>query len=306
MYSIIVHGGAGNVPEEKYQRVRSGVREALSEGKRVLKEGGSSLDAVEQSINSLEDNEIFNAGTGSVLNIEKEVQMDACLMTSSLDIGGLASVKRIKNPISVSRDVMEKIDHVLLSGRGAEKFARALGHDEYDPVTEDRIEKWSKLKEEIDEGESQKYNKISKLIEKNPELILDTVGAVAIDDDGFITAGTSTGGLSMKMVGRVGDTPLVGSGTYANEYGGVSATGIGEGIIKLMVARKVNELIKKGKSAQEAAKKVVKKENNLEDGNGSFGVIVIDKEGNIGFEKNTENMSVAYCNEDMDEIKVSI
>ncbi len=306
MYSIIVHGGAGSVPEKDHSKAKEGVKKAVLKGEKVLKEGKTSLDAVEKAINVLENDPQFNAGTGSVINVNKEVEMDASIMTSELDVGGLASIKKVKNPISVSRKIMEKTDHVLLSGEGAKEFARAMGFEEYDPKTKQRIEEWESLKKDIKENKSEKYQKISDLAENNPGLVLGTVGAVAIDKNGLITAGTSTGGLNMKMKGRIGDTPLIGCGTYADHNGGVSATGIGEGIIRLVLAKKVNDIIQKGKDAKTATKEAIEYGKKLKEEYNSLGVISIDKNGNIGFNNNTENMSVAYTKKEYKEPKTSI
>ncbi|WP_461866640.1 isoaspartyl peptidase/L-asparaginase family protein [Thermococcus sp.] len=305
MVAIIVHGGAGTVKkEERIPKVLDGVKEAVLAGWKELKRG-SALDAVEEAVKSLEDNPLFNAGTGSVLTIDGKVEMDAAIMRSNLEAGAVAAIWGVKNPISVARKVMEKTDHVLLGGEGALKFARLMGFEGYNPITEERLKQWQELRSKLlKTGEARHWKKLSALIREYPEVLRSTVGAVAFDGEDIV-AGTSTGGVFLKMFGRIGDTPLIGAGTYANEFAGVSATGIGEVMIKLVLAKTAADFVRFGLKAPEAAAATISIATNYF-GKGVAGLIMIDKEGNVGFSKNTKHMSVAYMKEDMKEPYVGI
>lgn len=301
MIAIIVHGGAGTIKkEEKIPKVIEGVKEAALAGWKELKKG-SALDAVEEAIKSLEDNPIFNAGTGSVLTLDGKVEMDAAIMRGkTLEAGAVASIWGVKNPISVARKVMEKTDHVLLVGEGAVKFARIMGFDEYNPITEERREQWEKLREKLlKEGTIPYWKKISELIKEYPEVLRSTVGAVAFDGE-EVVAGTSTGGVFLKMFGRVGDTPIIGAGTYANEFAGASCTGLGEVAIKLSLAKTSVDFVRLGLSAQKASEAAIELATKYF-GKDTMGIIMIDREGNVGFAKNTKHMSIAYLKEGMNE-----
>lgn len=300
MKAIIVHGGAGTIRnEERIPKILEGVREAVLTGWKELKRG-SALDAVEEAVKVLEDNPIFNAGTGSVLTLDGKVEMDAAIMSSNLEAGAVAGVWGVKNPISVARKVMEKTDHVLLVGDGAVKFARLVGFEEYDPITEERLEQWKKLKEKLlNEGSIPHWKRISELIREYPELLRSTVGAVAFDGE-EIVAGTSTGGVFLKMFGRVGDTPIIGSGTYANEFAGASCTGLGEVAMKLTLAKTATDFVKSGMNAQKASEAAIGLATRYF-GNDNMGIIMVDRNGNIGFARNTKHMSVAYLREGMEK-----
>lgn len=301
MIAIIVHGGAGTIKkEEKIPKIIEGVKEAALAGWKELKKG-SALDAVEEAIKSLEDNPIFNAGTGSVLTLDGKVEMDAAIMRGkTLEAGAVASIWGVKNPISVARKVMEKTDHVLLVGEGAVKFARIMGFDEYNPITEERREQWEKLREKLlKEGTIPYWKKISELIKEYPEVLRSTVGAVAFDGE-EVVAGTSTGGVFLKMFGRVGDTPIIGAGTYANEFAGASCTGLGEVAIKLSLAKTSVDFVRLGLSAQKASEAAIELATKYF-GKDTMGIIMIDREGNVGFAKNTKHMSIAYLKEGMNE-----
>ncbi|MHA1581431.1 MAG: isoaspartyl peptidase/L-asparaginase [Candidatus Baldrarchaeia archaeon] len=282
---IIVHGGAWNIPDELVKDHIKGVEKAASVGWKILRNGGSALDAVEEAVKTMEDDPTFDAGKGSFLNEEGFVELDAIIMDgSTLDVGAVAAVRNIKNPVVLARKVMELIEHVLLVGEGANKFAEKIGLKTVDPkdlVLEREIERWKQFKE----------GKIS-----TEDLFGEpkgTVGAVALDKHGNFAAATSTGGVAGKMVGRVGDTPIVGCGAYAdNNYGAVSSTGHGEKIMKIVLAKEVINFIAQGCSAQEAADKGIKL--IWERLKGGAGVIVIDKNGNIGISYNTPRMAYAY------------
>ena len=299
MVAIIVHGGAGTIKDEgRIPKVMKGVRNAVLVGWKELKRG-SAIDAVEEAVKTLEDNPIFNAGTGSVLTLDGKVEMDAAIMRSNLEAGAVASIWGVKNPISIARKVMEKTDHVLLAGEGAVKFARLMGFEEYNPIIEERVEQWKKLREKfLEKGRIPHWKKISELIKEYPEVLRSTVGAVAFDDE-EIVAGTSTGGVFLKMFGRVGDTPIIGAGTYANEFAGVSCTGLGEVAIKLSLAKTATDFVRFGLNAQKASEAAIELATRYF-GSENMGIIMVDKNGNVGFAKNTKHMSVAYMKEGME------
>jgi len=306
MAAIIVHGGAGTIrKEERIPKVIEGVREAVLAGWRELKRG-SALDAVEEAVKALEDNPIFNAGTGSVLTLDGKVEMDAAIMRGkTLEAGAVAGIWGVKNPISVARKVMEKTDHVLLIGEGAVKFARLLGFEEYDPVTEERLKQWEELRKKlIEKGEVRHWKKLNELIKEFPEVLRSTVGAVAFDGD-EVVAGTSTGGVFLKMFGRVGDTPIIGGGTYANEVAGASCTGLGEVAIKLALAKSATDLVRLGLDAQAASEAAISLATKYF-GRDTMGIIMVDARGNVGFAKNTKHMSYAFMRDGMEKPEAGV
>ena len=304
MKTIIVHGGAGRVKEHKRNRVLEGIKNASLAGFKVLQNGGSALDACEEAVKSLEDNPVFNAGTGSVLTLDGRCEMDAAIMKgSTLEAGAVAGVDNLKNPISLARKVMEETDHVLLIGDGAMKFARIMGFTEYNPITEERKKEWQELRERLLSGEPLHWHKIQDLLKKYPELLRGTVGCVALDDNGEVVAGTSTGGVFLKLFGRVGDTPLLGAGTYATLFGGASATGIGEGIMRTVLAKTVCDFMRMGISAEKAAQAGIDLINQTV--KTETGIIAIDKNGNVGFAYNTKHMPVAYISDREGELKIA-
>lgn len=279
-YTIVIHGGAGYIPpdisldlKEKYLESLSN---ALNIGKKILESGGTSLDAVEQVIRYMENDSVFNAGKGAVFTLEGTHELDASIMNGKdLSCGAVAGVKIIKNPISLARLVMEKTPHVLFVGDGADELGLKFGVDTVDNHyfdVESRYKQWKS---------------------KHKENVKGTVGCVAIDQFGNITAGTSTGGLTDKWSGRVGDSPLINAGTYANNKTcGVSCTGQGELFIRHTVAFNVSALMEyKGLSLQEAADEVI---NSLPEGSG--GAIAVDKEGNFVFAFNTTSMLRGVAN----------
>ena len=290
-YTIAVHGGAGTIlrstmTAEKEAAYKQGLADAIAAGEAVLKKGGRSLMAVEQAIRSLEDNPLFNAGRGSVFTNKAKNEMDASIMNGrDLTAGAVAGVRNIKNPITLARAVMEKSEHVFLSSDGAMKFAELMkierAPDEYFFVTE-RFEQLKKAKE-------------------TDRTMLDhvgTVGCVALDTHGNLAAGTSTGGMTNKKFGRVGDSPMIGSGTYANNTTcAISCTGHGEYFIRAVVAHDVSCLMEyKGLSLKEACDEVVLKK--LVDMGGEGGLIALDTKGNIELVFNSEGMYRASKKQD--------
>ena len=275
-FSIAIHGGAGtitrkNMTPEKENAYRSKLKETLNVGYSILNKGGTSLDAVEATIRIMENSELFNAGKGAVFTNAGTNELDASIMDgSSLKAGAVARVKTVKNPISAARKVMEETWHVMLSGGGADKFAKEQGLDIVDPSYFYTQRRWDSLK------------KIQ--VEKH-----GTVGCVALDKHGNLAAGTSTGGLTNKRWGRVGDSPIIGAGTYANNQTcAVSGTGQGEYFIRGNVAYDVSAIMEyKGKSVGEAAQNVIRK---LSDMGGNGGIITMDSKGNISMPFNTAGM----------------
>ena len=285
--AIVIHGGAGwsrNQTEEKLKSIEDGLKRALDEGFAILESGGTSLDAVEAAVVILEDDVTFNAGKGSVYTAEEKQEMDASIMTGEFqNAGAVASVSTIKNPIKLARYVMEKTEHVLIVGQGAEKVAIKGGLEVVDPS-------YFYSKEKLDRVRRQKTKDE-----------LSTVGAVAIDKEGNISAATSTGGRSNKLPGRVGDSPIIGAGTWAqNNLCGVSGTGHGEYFMRFNVAREIcARMDYLGLTADQASNQVI---DELSGMGIEGGVIVIDKEGNASMIFNTDGMARAYKNSKGDEI----
>jgi beta-aspartyl-peptidase (threonine type) len=233
--SIIVHGGAGKFdPGEKHD---AGLRAAASAGWDHLSSGGSAVDAVEAAVVYLEDDPIFNAGYGASLNLAGEVECDASIMLSDLSAGAVAALKAAANPIRAARLVMERTDHMLLSGSGADEFARKLELPSRDLRTDHRIALYEKACAKLRAGEEIRF--LPRIGEIAHELELGTVGAVALDADGRIAAATSTGGMTTKLPGRVGDSAIIGAGTYAAPVAGVSGTGHGEQIMRYCLGKMV-------------------------------------------------------------------
>ncbi len=297
MRAIIVHGGAGRWRPKDRARVEQGIRRAAEAGFQKLRDGKGAEQACIAAVMALEDDPVFNAGTGSVLTLDGRCELDASIMRGSdLRMGAVAGVEHIKNPILLAYRVMQETDHVLMVGEGAEKFARLLGFEPYDPITEERREQWRKLREKLIKGdESLPYPRIRELIRKHPELLKGTVGCVALDERGEVVAGTSTGGVFLKLYGRVGDTPIPGAGTYATPFGGASSTGIGEGIMRVLLSKTVTDLMAIGLSPQKACEAGVdhlSRKVHLE-----AGVIALNHEGEFGFAFNTQAMPVAVYRE---------
>jgi len=242
--AIVTHGGAGASKEYS-----DGTKRAAEQGMKVMAHGGNALEAVVEAIVVLEDDERFNAGTGSYAKLNGEIEMDAALMDSNMNAGAVAAIRRVKNPIRVARCVMDT-PHVLLVGEGATQFARMKGFPDYDPMTEKAKKRLEEVKNMLKTSNlppwAQKWRDFS-----YPGL-LGTVGAVAMDESGYFAAGSSTGGTSIMLPGRVGDSPQIGSGLYAGKHGAVTATGIGEEIIKRVLCKSVYDKIARGWHPQKA------------------------------------------------------
>jgi beta-aspartyl-peptidase (threonine type) len=259
--ALIVHGGAGTWRPGSDADALAGIRRALEAGRAVLERDGSALDAACAAAVVLEDDPVFNAGTGAVLNFDGFVEFDACVMTShDKGIGALCGLQRVKNPILVARQVMEHTDHVMLTGEGALRFARAMGHADYDPITPARLADWQDKKAKLEIGvgrDAQASMKIRAFLQAHPEYAGGTIGAVALDRHGNLCAATSTGGVTMKLAGRVGDTPLPGCGTYAARHAAVSATGTGEYVVRSFAGREIADRVERGHSLAAAMHEVL-------------------------------------------------
>jgi L-asparaginase / beta-aspartyl-peptidase len=294
-YSLVVHGGAGTWKGARRRKGLQGVRRAASNGVDVLRNGGAALDAVESSVVTMEDDSTFNAGYGSALNLLGQVEMDASIMDGrTLQAGAVALVRRVRNPIQLARLVMEKTDHVLIAASGAERLARQFRLESRNPVTRRAKSSWRLLRAQLARGEVAYLSRTSKLVQELPEAMsTGTVGAVARDKAGNIAAATSTGGLALRLPGRIGDTPLIGSGTYADEAGGCSVTGIGEGAIRLALAKNACDLIQCGSSPQKAAERSVQR---LHERLGmQIGMVTIDARGRIGSAHSTPDLCWAFA-----------
>jgi len=288
-FVLVIHGGAGTILKEdmtpeKEKRYLKKLEEALTVGSKILRNGGSSLDAVTQTIMVMEDSPLFNAGKGAVFTAEGINEMDASIMDGrDLNAGAVSGVRLIKNPILAARAVMEDTKHVMLVGKGAEEMAENNGIELVDSsyfFTENRWESFLKAKDKAEKH--------------------GTVGAVALDKYGNLAAATSTGGMTFKMKGRVGDTPIIGAGTYAdNNTCAVSATGHGEYFIRNVVAYDISALMKyKWLTLENAANEVIMKK--LKTQNAEGGIVAVDKNGNIAMTFNSAGMYRGYITSEGD------
>ncbi len=299
-YVIVIHGGAGtilkkNMTPEKEAAYKAALTQALRVGYETLKKGKTSIDAVEAAIHVLEDSPLFNAGKGAVFTHDGRNELDAAIMNGkTLEAGAIAGVTTIRNPISGARAVMEKSEHVMMVGDGADKFAREVGLTIVDPKYFWTKERWDGLQQAIKEDSTKAVldhgSKKSMLLgTKNHDYKFGTVGCVALDNAGNLAAGTSTGGMTNKKYGRVGDAPIIGAGTYCNNAtAGISCTGWGEFYIRNVVAKTISDLIEyKGIGVAEASRIVLDKVGKM---GGDGGLIALDKKGNVAMPFNTEGM----------------
>ena len=286
--AIVIHGGAGwfsNMSPDEIKDLKKGLKMAADKGFDILENGGSSVDAVEAAIIILEDNPLFNAGRGSVYTSEERQEMDASIMTGKdNEAGAVSSVTNVKNPISLARHVMEETPHVMFTSSGAEKLAR---DNNIEQVEQSYFANPDRLKS----------------LKRAQENKKGTVGVVAIDKNRVITAGTSTGGMTNKAPGRVGDSPIIGAGTWVeNNSCGVSATGHGEYFIRFSVAKEICVKARyQNKSIQQASTEVM---NQLKEIGADGGVIVMDNKGNYAFAFNTPAMARAYKDASSEVIKI--
>ncbi|MBN1302165.1 MAG: isoaspartyl peptidase/L-asparaginase [Melioribacteraceae bacterium] len=301
-FGLVIHGGAGYIHRDRYNPeeekiYKDKLEEALQVGYAILHKGGAALDAVERTIHVLENSPLFNAGKGAVMTSAETIELDAAIMDgSNINAGTCAGITTVKNPISLARAIMEKSKHVMMIGKGAEAFAEEIGLEIVDNdyfKTEKRLEEIRRIK-----AEERKDKGLSYVNEIYKNQKLGTVGCVALDKSGNLAAGTSTGGMSNKKWGRVGDVPIIGAGTYANNKTcALSATGHGEFFIRNVVTHDISALMEyKNMTISKAADEVIM--NKLLPQNGIGGVIGIDGFGNITMTFNSEGMFRGYITDE--------
>lgn len=311
-YSIIVHGGAGEWDKKPESKMKEMLL-ACKTGEDILKLGGSALDAVEAAVKYMEDCPVFNAGTGSVLSLNKQIEMDACIMKGNvldenkIESGAIAGIKNTKNPISVAKEVMNKSDYALLISSGADLFAKEMNleYENSKLFTKERIDNNLELLKNINSYfDKIKFDKLKELAKNHPDLFFGTVGAVAFDGENIV-AGTSTGGTPFKIVGRVGDSPIAGAGNYADAFCGVSSTGKGEFSIKTCIAHSISMRYQfNGNNLKKALNDSLSDLTN-KFGNENTGLICIDKNGIVEFLSNTSSFGVAHATQNY-ESKIDI
>lgn len=291
-WALALHGGAGtisqNLPDSIKQQYYDSLNDAVDIGERVLSDGGSALDAVERVVNYLEDNPLFNAGKGAVFTAEGTHELDAAIMDgSTMQAGALTGLTTVKNPVSLARKVMTESRHIFFSGRGAETFADEMGVERVDNDyfhTAKRFEQWRDAQnDEASLGNTDHSRRFDRI----DDLKFGTVGAVALDRDGKLAAATSTGGMTNKQFGRVGDVPIIGAGTFANKTLAVSATGWGEQIMRYVSANTLANLMEFGGYTQQEALDYILEER-MDPGDAGF--ITVDRTGNIIMDMNTRGM----------------
>lgn len=307
-FGIVIHGGAGtilkkNMSDSLEKEYTDKLEEAIRVGHDILKNGGSALEAVTKTINVLEDSPLFNAGKGAVFTHEGTNELDASIMDgATLNAGAVAGVTHIKNPIDLANEVMVHSEHVMLAGKGAEEFAKHRGIPLVDSsyfYTEARFQSLQRIKEK-EKTELDHHSSTSFVDPFTKSTKFGTVGCAALDKEGNLAAGTSTGGMTNKRWNRIGDAPIIGAGTYANNNTcAVSSTGWGEFFIRAMVAHDISALMEyKELSLKEAAREVIQKKVPALGGNG--GIVAIDRKGNVAMEFNTDGMYRAHMNAEGD------
>lgn len=303
-YAIAIHGGAGTIKKEnmsaqKEAAYKKALNDALDIGENILKNGGSSIEAVTKTIVFLENTPYFNAGKGAVFTNAGENELDASFMEgATLQAGAIGGVTNVKNPILAARAVMERSDHVLLTGKGAEQFAREQGLELVDPKYFYTPDRWESLQRAKEKEEATGY------VEEQPDSKFGTVGCAALDKNGNLAAGTSTGGMTNKRWNRLGDSPIIGAGTYANNNTcAISSTGHGEYFIRYVVAYDISAMMEyKGLPFQQAADEVIRKK--LKAAGGTGGIIGVDKYGNVAMPFNTSGMYRGYAKPGERKVKI--
>lgn len=285
---IVIHGGAWAIPDSLAQASVEGVKRAARVGYQLLMDGRSAVDAVEAAVSDMEDDSAFDAGTGSVLNAAGEVEMDAVVMDGkTLQAGGVACVQNIRHPVQLARLVMEKTEHALIVSKGANKFAEEMGVPTVPMetlVTETARNEWRRYMQ---------YNETIEDLFSSRQSGCDTVGAVALDKTGNVAFATSTGGITAKRPGRVGDSPIIGSGGYADsQVGAVSSTGHGEAIMRTCLAHRITMLMQTGMSPDEASRCAL--EHMAQRVKGFGGVVVVSRTGQVAANFTTERMAWAW------------
>jgi beta-aspartyl-peptidase (threonine type) len=293
--AILVHGGAWATPGDEIEGHLKGVHRASMIGFEVLLTGGTALDAVQKAVEFMEADPTFNAGKGSVLNARGEVELDAAIMDGRrLRVGSVACVSRVAHPVALAREILEHSPHVMLFGEGALEFARSRGLALCEP------------EELVVERERARYERAKAASSpREGQGPADTVGAVASDAQGHVAAATSTGGSLLKLPGRVGDSPLVGCGLYADDRrGAASSTGAGEAILRIVMAHRAVEILASGVGPAEAAQQAIRTLESRTGGRG--GIILVDPKGELGHAFNTPHMAYSYLSEGMTTPEVGI
>ena len=299
MFRIVVHGGAGFWRRD-IKLAREGVENAAEEGMRVLVGGGGALEAVEAAVIAMENDPMFNAGKGSALTCVGTVEMDAGIMDGrDLSAGAVALVRRVKNPVRLARIVMDNTDHVLIAGLTAERLGKAFHLASTNPITDRRRQALARTRRAAVNGRVRWFRRNRTLLREHPTLLgHDTVGAVALDSFGNFASAASTGGIAMKLPGRIGDTPLIGAGLYSdNRAGAATVTGWGETAVRLALSRTVCLMMESGMPAVKAAEKCVRLASSRL--RGHAGVIAIDRRGGMAAVHNTAYMPWAYATESL-------
>jgi beta-aspartyl-peptidase (threonine type) len=309
-FGIVIHGGAGTILKENMsdsleQAYKAKLEEAIRTGHEILANGGTAIEAVQRTINIMENSPLFNAGKGAVFTNEGKNELDASIMEGkTLNAGAVSGVTTVKNPINLAWEVMENSEHVMLSGKGAEQFAKERNLEIVNPeyfYTENRFKSLERLKERNSEKTELDHDGKTAFVDPFiKDSKFGTVGCAALDKNGNLAAGTSTGGMTNKKWGRIGDAPIIGAGTYANnKTAAISATGWGEFFIRGVVAYDISALMEyKKMSLAEAAKEVIQNKNPELGGSG--GIIAIDHQGNVSMEFNTAGMYRAKMNKEGD------
>ncbi len=295
--ALIAHGGAGRWRPGSDDDAAHGLTRAVEAGRRILAGGGSSLDAVCATVVQLEDNPIYNAGTGAVLNFDGYCELDACVMESrEARAGAVSGLQRVRNPVLVARKVMEETDHVMLTGDGAQRFARVMGFPDHDPITPERRADWFDKRNRIEEVLGKHALRMRRFLKDHPEYAGGTVGAAAVDSRGVLAAATSTGGVTLKMVGRVGDSPVPGAGNYACARVAASATGTGEFVLRSLATRRIAERVEQGEDLGAAMEAVL--ESLGRDYDADVGLIAVDAAGTPVARHRTRDMPHAWFSGD--------
>jgi beta-aspartyl-peptidase (threonine type) len=292
--AIIVHGGAGTIQPYVWERFRQHAHQVAVAGQRLLDEGASALDAVVAAVRLMEDDVTFNAGAGSALNADGVVECDAFVMTGALESGAVAGVVGVRNPVELARTVMEKTHHLLVVGKGAERLGQEHGAEFCDPaemITERRLARWQQMHEQ---GRSFSDDPEREATDDPPEGAKadegDTVGACALDCHGHMAVANSSGGIVMKMPGRAGDVPVIGSGGYCGPAGAVACTGHGEPVMRVCMAKYAYDLLAGGMPVAAVARRAVK--YLVDTVNGRAGLILMDPQGNRAWATSTAHIGV--------------
>jgi L-asparaginase / beta-aspartyl-peptidase len=291
--ALIAHGGAGNWRPGSEEDAVEGMRAAVGEGRAVLEAGGGALDAVCATVVALEDDPIFNAGTGAVLNFDGFCELDASVMESrELRFGAVCGLQRVRNPVLVARKIMEETDHVMLTGDGAQRFARVMGFGDHDPVTPERRADWKDKRDRVDEVLGKHALRMRRFLKDHPEYAGGTVGAAAVDGEGVLAAATSTGGVTLKLVGRVGDSPVPGAGNYASPWLAASATGTGEFVLRTLATRTLSDAVERGETLEAAMRAMLDQLGRAFDAD--VGFVGVDRHGTTVAAHRTRDMPHAF------------